>query len=351
MKHILLVLIMPWIFISCHSNKYNKPAPDIEPAKKEIYGNTQGTTYTVIINDELSITKKEIDSILSEFDMELSTYVDSSFISMFNSLTSGKLEYQSENRYFKQCLFYSKEVYDLSNGSFDPSVLPLVDAWNFFKEDHQAIPDSATIDSLRALIGFENGVHFSYRPSEFDYISKTTPGFRLDFNAIAQGYAVDVVYDFIRSKGGNSFYVEIGGEIRVRGKKNDGTSWVVAVEEPNETKEREAITYIELDEKALATSGNYRKFYEKNGVKYAHTINPKTGYPVQHSLLSATVVAENCAYADAFATMFMVIGVDESMEFVKKHPELNLAVYFIFNNQKNRLEVAYNKTFESLIKK
>ena len=337
--------------VSCQSNKYNKPAPELQKAKKEIYGNTQGTTYTIILNEDLNVSKEEIDSILHSFDLELSTYVDSSFISKFNALPNGRLEYRSSNHYFENCLKQALEVYVLSKGSFDPSVMPLVDAWSFFKKDHETIPDSATIDSLRSLVGFVNGNHYTYNTEEFAYLTKLTPGFRLDFNAIAQGYAVDVIYEFLKSKGGTSFYVEIGGEVRVCGHKLDETPWLLAVEEPNQTEEREAITYIELNEMSLATSGNYRKFYEKNGMKYSHTIDPHTGYPVQHTLLSATVIAENCAYADAFATMFMVMGVDKSMEFVKAHPDLNLAVYFIFNNEDNRMEVAYNKTFEKLIKK
>lgn len=321
----------------------------MEPAKKEIYGNTQGTTYAIILNDEIDVSKKEIDSILRDFDLELSTYIDSSFISKFNLLSTGKIEYTSNNLYFKNCLLLAQQVYEQSKGGFDPSVMPLVDAWSFFKKDHQSIPDSAKVDSLRSLVGLANSRHFFYDPENFSYLNKITPGFRLDFNAIAQGYSVDVLYNYLKAKGGKSFYIEVGGEIRVCGTKSNGNPWVVAVEEPNETKEREALIQIQLNEQALATSGNYRKFYEKNGIKYAHTINPLTGYPVQHSLLSATVITENCALADAYATMFMVFGVDKSMDFVKQHPELNLAVYFVFNNEKGRMEVAYNKTFEKLI--
>ncbi len=350
MKNYFLICILLALF-SCQSNKYNKPAPELQKAKIELYGNTQGTTYTLIINDEIDVDKKEIDSILHEFDMELSTYEDSSFISKFNDLVNGQLNYESDNRFFENCLFKSNQVFKISNGYFDPSILPLVDAWSFFKKDHNNIPDSITIDSLRSLLSLENGHHFSYSKENLKSLNKITPGFRLDFNAIAQGYAVDIIYDYLISKGGKSFYVEIGGEVRVAGEKLDGNPWVIAIEEPNETEEREEMSYIKLEGRSLATSGNYRKFYEKNGVKYSHTINPKTGYPVQHSMLSATVVTEECAFADAYATLFMVLGVDKSMEFVKAHPELNLAVYFIFDNQDGRMEVAYNKTFESLLMK
>lgn len=345
----LLIICFTLSLFSCQSNKFNKPTPEVKKAKRELYGNTQGTTYSIIINDEIDVSKKEIDSILNEFDQELSTYLDSSFISKFNVLSSGKIEYVSENHFFENCLKMSAEVFKTSKGKFDPSIMPLVDAWSFFRKDHKTIPDSSLVDSLRSLLGLTNGKHFTYNSDEFQYLNKITPGFRLDFNAIAQGYSVDVIYDYLKEKGANSFYVEIGGELRVEGEKIDGNPWVIAIEEPNEDERREMMTYLKLDGKALATSGNYRKFYEKNGIKYSHTIDPYSGYPVKHSLLSATVVTEECSMADAYATMFMVLGVDKSMEFVKEHPELNLAVYFIFDNENGRMEVAYNKSFEELL--
>jgi thiamine biosynthesis lipoprotein len=350
MKFSISLFLLVFIFNSCSTEIKTESVIKAKQAKVEIFGNTQGTTYSIIINDEIEVSKKEIDSLLHSFDMELSTYEDSSFVSKFNQLQHGELVYYSQNKFFANCLNLSDSVYSLSNGLFDPSIMPLVDSWSFFKKNHNSIPDSITIDSLKSLVSFENGKHFMYSNSDLSSINKVTPGFKLDFNAIAQGYSVDVLYDYLINKGANSFYVEIGGELRVYGNKSSGDPWTIGIDKPNTNDgEREVLGYVNVNDRALATSGNYRKFYVKDGVKYSHTINPKTGYPVQHSLLSATVVADNCALADAFATQFMVMGIEKSMQFVKDHPELNLAVYFIFNNNKGRMELAYNQTFGDLL--
>ena len=350
MKYLLGSLLLSLLLISCSGKSIKQKNTQIRKAKLEVYGNTQGTTYSIICNDEIELTKDEVDSLFKVFDQELSTYEDSSFISAFNRLHNGKISYESNSDYFRNCLLMAQKVYEGSDGLFDPSIMPLVDAWSFFKKDHNSIPDSSEVDSLRAFVSFEKENHYDYNFEE-NFLYKTTPGFRLDFNAIAQGYAVDVLHDYMKSKGAENFYIEIGGEVRVSGHKNDGAPWVIGIDKPEESGKREMISRINLVDKSVATSGNYRKFYEKNGVKYSHTINPKTGYPVQHSLLSATVVAENCALADAYATQFMVMGVDESMNFVKSHPELNLAVYFIFQNKKGRMEVAFNQSFDKLMLK
>lgn len=351
MKHLLFLTLLTFLLFSCSGNQAKLKENKLRKAKIEIYGNTQGTTYSIICNEEIELNKKDVDSVLKSFDMELSTYEDSSFISKFNRLSNGAIEYQSNLEYFKNCVLLAEKAYQLSDGKFDPSVLPLVDAWSFFKKDHKKIPDSLTVDSLRSLVSFQKGKHFDY-DFESGKVFKTTPGFRLDFNAIAQGYAVDVIHDLLKSKGAENFYVEIGGEVKVSGHKNDGSPWVIGIDSPEEeADQRTLIDKINLSDLSVATSGNYRKYYEMEGMKYSHTINPKTGYPVQHNLLSATVVTDNCAMADAFATQFMVMGVDESMKFVKAHPELNLAVYFIFQNTKGRMEVAFNKDFEKLLQK
>ena len=164
--------------------------------------------------------------------------------------------------------------------------------------------------------------------------------------------AVDVLAELIESKGGENYFVEIGGELKVKGKNKDGVFWRIGIDKPIEHSDqnnRELQEIIEVNNKSVATSGSYRKFYIKNGEKYSHTLDPKTGYPVKHNLLSATVVADDCALADALATTFMVLGLDDSKEFLKTHDSLNVDAYLIFTNDKDRLETFYTKGFARMI--
>jgi thiamine biosynthesis lipoprotein len=174
---------------------------------------------------------------------------------------------------------------------------------------------------------------------ENNKVIKQHPALQLDFNAIAQGYSVDVLADFLEKKGIENYMIEIGGELRCKGKNSKGNYWNIGIDKPIENlQKREMQTIVPLKNKAMATSGNYRKFYEKDGVKYSHTIDPKTGWPVKHQLLSATVIADDAMTADAFATVFMVMGKDKAIEFLEIHKNLNLQVYLIFQN-KDKLEV------------
>jgi thiamine biosynthesis lipoprotein len=183
-------------------------------------------------------------------------------------------------------------------------------------------------------------------------IIKNTPKAKLDFNAIAQGIAVDVLAELIESKGGKNYFVEIGGEIRVNGRNKDGNYWNIGIDKPLENStanDRVIYEIVSLENKSIATSGSYRKFYEEDGLKYSHTLDPKTGYPVTHNLLSASVIADNCGLADALATAIMVMGPDKGMDFVNAHPELNIEVYLIFNNSKDRLETYYTEGFKEMV--
>jgi len=251
----------------------------------------------------------------------------------------------------------SQEVYATTNGAFDPTVYPLVDGWGFMK-DIENVPDSSVVDSLRALVGFENGYHFKYVKSvnangePTTSIIKNTPGAQLDFNAIAQGLSVDVLAEELEKRGAKNYFVEIGGEIRVSGLNADGNEWSIGIDKPieNSTAEtRELQEIVKITNKSIATSGSYRKFYKKNGIKYSHTLNPKTGYPVTHSLLSTTVVTKSCAMADAMATAFMVMGPQKAIAFIESHPELNLEVYLIYINDKDQFETYYTPAFGEMI--
>lgn len=308
------------------------------PTSLEIHGETQGTTYTVIINDaDVEVKKAEIDSIFHAFDLVLSTYMEESVISRFNNSENG-YQFMDEHHFFEQCYTTSQTVYNQSEGYFDPSVYPLVEGWGFMGGEQKPL-DSAQVSELMQYISFEPGKHhrLTHKGNALS-IEKFRPEFKLDFNAIAQGYSVDVVSEFLRKKGCKNYYVEVGGEIVVRGKNAEGERWKIGVDTPIENATtRELENVIHISDKGIATSGNYRNFYTYKGKSFGHTLNPKTGFPVQHSLLSATVVADNAALADAYATLFMVLGVDDALAFIETHPETPIEAYLLYADEKGEI--------------
>lgn len=295
--------------------------------KMVVEGFAQGTTYniTYITTDGIN-HQRAIDSMLIEIDNSLSTYQKKSLISKFNQADSvGEID-----QLFTDVYTISKQVYEATNGAFDPTVAPIVNAWGFgFDNLHST--DSSVIDSLLNFVDYKK---ISLNKQN---ISKVEKGVMLDFNAVAQGYSVDVLGDLLEKRGIENYLVEVGGELKAKGVNMNDTLWRIGIDRPlPDLKEREIEAIVNLDNKALATSGNYRKFYEKDGTKYSHTINPKTGYPVQHSLLSATVVVDGCGYADAYATAFMVMGLAKSKEFLVKHKEIDALL--IYSNENGDLQ-------------
>jgi thiamine biosynthesis lipoprotein len=293
-------------------------------------GPTEGTSYHITYRSFDSVDyQEEIDSLLRQFDLSLSTYEPSSIISRINRDEPDV----DLNEYFIKCFKASEQVFRESGGAFDITVAPVVNAWGFgFTE--KANPDSAMIDSLLRYVGME---HIRI---ENGRIVKDFPGIMLDVNAIAQGYAVDVVSEFLDRKGLTDYLVEIGGEVRAKGINSHGVYWRVGIDKPIEGLQLPGIqleAVVSLRNRSLATSGNYRRFYIKDGVKYSHTIDPFTGYPVTHNLLSATVVADDCIMADAYATAFMVIGVEKTKEMLKDRKDLE--VYLIYTNDKGKYSV------------
>ncbi len=298
-----------------------------------ISGETQGTTYRIIVSDEeVRFSKADIDRVLKAFDHSLSTYIETSVITAINQCVDS-LHIEDESGYFQRCFEKSKEIFALSNGSFDPTVFPLIEAYGFFN-NMETPPAPDKIDSILRFVSFAEGelfrIHFENKSVA---ILKKDPRVRFDFNAIAQGLSVDVLVEFLEKKGQTDFYVEIGGELRVRGKNPDGKAWSIAIDTPSEENrpgnERQIDNVMYISDKAVATSGNYRKFYTVDGKKYSHTIDPSNGRPVTHNLLSATVVADDAATADAFATVFMVWGTEKTKAFIVEHPKLNLDIYLI----------------------
>lgn len=303
-----------------------------------VSGKTMGTTYRVVyLNSEGLDFKNSIDSILTRFNQSLSTYIPDSELSRLN--TGDSLAF--ELPYLLPVLQKSREIYELTGGAFDPTVGPLVNAWGFGPTGPQA-HDSVDIKKLLPLVGFDK-IQFSDTA-----VWKTQPGVYLDFSAIAKGYAVDVIASFLKDRGIDNMLVEIGGELVARGVNDKGEIWKVGINRPDANDfTNEIFSIVALDNKALATSGNYRNFYEMDSIRYSHTIDPATGYPVQHSLLSATVVAPDCMTADAYATAMMVMGLEKSLALLDQVKELEAVL--IYNNESASLETYISESLKPFV--
>ena len=305
----------------------------------KIAGTAQGTTYHITYRSSTQIDyKTELDSILREVDSSLSTYLPASIISRINN-NDGNV---AVDKYFTDVFEESLRISAITAGLFDVTVAPLINAYGFgFTK--KGLIDSASIDSLLQFVGYE------MVKIENGSVIKTKPQVMLDFNAIAQGYTVDVLAAFLETKKIENYLVELGGEVKAKGTKNNKEFWKIGIDKPTENPEdRPLQAIVKLRDKALATSGNYRKFYVENGKKYAHIIDPRTGYAVKHNLLSATVIADNCMTADAYATSFMVMGLEKSRQFLSTHGELKLEVYFIFD-ENGKWKTFNSATLDDLI--
>ena len=294
------------------------------PVIGRIEGFTQGTTYNIIYVDTTiirpGVVSDDITGLLHSIDMSMSLYVDSSVISRIN-----RNEDVTPDKYFIDVFNRSKEISSISSGAFDVTVGPLVEAWGFGPDEHRNF-DKSKLDSLLNLVGYGK---VDIRNGK---VIKLNPGITIDFNAIAQGYSVDVVCDYFDKAGINNYLVEIGGEVRVKGRK-EGKSWRIGIDRPfdnNLIPGADLQSVVSLEDKALATSGNYRKFYIENGVKYSHTIDPRTGYPSKNQLLSATIIADDCATADGLATACMVMGLEKAEDFINNLP--GVEAYFIYSD-------------------
>lgn len=292
----------------------------------ESTGPAQGTSYHFSWWGETadSISQQGIDSILKHVNESLSTYQNPSIINNFNE---GDL-IQTDDPYFIFMVRRSRELSKITDGSFDPTVMPIVKAWGF-GPDNALIPKVDNLDSLLTFVGMKQIQEQPETDARITF-SKNQPGVQLDFNAIAQGYTVDLLAEYFEKKGINNYLIELGGEAFAKGENAKGDAWTLGIEKPVDLVGiSELAALVDISGVAIATSGNYRKFYEKDGVRYSHTIDPATGRPVTHSLLSVTVIAADCATADAMATAFMVMGVEKAQEFMEEHPDMKLGAYFI----------------------
>ena len=345
MKQYLFIILAITIY-SCSSNKEDSGESKKEKESKISYlaikGETQGTFYNITYKDTLNRNLKEsIDSILLDFDNSLSTYNSASLITEFNSYKEVQLD-----SFFYNVHLLSKEIYQKTDGSFNPSLFSLVSAWGFGLQDAENVTQEL-IDSLLPNCNYDS-VYLKKKetvfPDQINWQLTTNKNTEIEYNAIAQGYSVDVIGQYLKKLGINNYMIEIGGEVLCNGISPKGNLWKIGIDKPIKTEtldQRELQTIITVNNEAVATSGNYRKFYEKDGVKYSHTINPKTGRPVEHSLLSVTVITDGCGKADAYATAFMVMGVKGTKSFLMENKDLNIEVYLIYD------ENGVNKTYSS----
>ena len=297
MRRLLFIACSLLLLVSCAQKEYRQNSNFVF-----------GTIYNITYQSDKDL-QQEIEAELMKVDGEFSMFNPQSTVARINSGDSTVERSEMFNEIYQLAQTVSKET----DGAFDITVAPLVNAWGFgFK--HEQLPTPEQVDSLLQLRN------------------------QMDFSAIAKGYGCDVVARLLESHGIHNYMVEIGGEVVVSGKNAKGDDWHIGITKPRDDSlsvEGEMQTVLSITDHAMATSGNYRNFYYQGGRKYAHTIDPRTGYPVQHSLLSATVLAEHCATADAYATSFMVLGVEGAKAVLARHPEL--MAYLIYTDEKGQL--------------
>ena len=328
------------VFVGCREEK-------IHIQDFHYNGLTMGTTYNIKFSSNSEFPQKKIDSILIAFNDELSTYIDASFISMINDGGEKSALFNTEeHRDFVKIFERAKQMFDLSNGFFDPTVKPLVDYWGFGEKKEKAVYDRNRIDQLMEATGFDK-IEI-YREGNQFYVQKENAEVSLDFSAIAKGYGVDLIGQELEHAGIENYMVEIGGETKTKGLNSKKKKWLLGVYKPVPgVKKSELIAYIEPDDKALATSGNYRNFYMLDGMMYSHTINPKTGESSPSDLLAVTVLADDCMTADAMATSCMVMGLEKAKQHIASVEQVEACFFF---QEKDSIKYSYSKRFKEYIK-
>ena len=356
-KHIIILSLL-FLLVSCAK----------QPQKTVLQGLAQGSYYAITYYDtEGRNFQTEVDSIFHAVDMSVNLWVDSSVICKVNRNEDVILD-----NIFIDNFNIAQKAAELSGGYFDPTIGPLVEAWGFSAENGERNPEGLTdrmggktengtpkgsptewevkrrtengerIDSLVGLVDYRNVW------IEDGKVVKANPAMKLDFNAIAQGYTSDMIGAFLESQGVTSYIVDVGGEIMARGCKPDGKPWVVGIEKPAADWDSERVIQqrVELTDKGIVTSGSYRKYVERDGKRYSHSIDPTTGYPVDHQLLSATVIAETSVWADALASICMVMGMERSLEIINSLD--GVEAYYIFVNDRGELDTYATNGFHLL---
>ena len=325
MKRIIGIIIAILVLSSCTR----------QPQKMVLQGLAQGSYYAVTYYDEQGRNfQQEIDSIFHAVDLSVNLWVDSSVICKVNRNEEVVLD-----QIFIDNFNIAQEAARLSDGYFDPTISPLVSAWGFSAKNGDSITPQL-VDSLRRLV--------DYRKVRIEdgRLIKEDPAMKLDFNAVAQGYTSDLIAGFLESHGVKNYLVDTGGEIMARGGKADGSPWIVGIEKPAEQRDSEQVvqTRLALRDRGLVTSGSTRKYVERDGKRYSHCIDPTTGWPVDHQVLSVTVLAENATWADALASICMVMGMEKSLPIIESMD--GVEAYYIFLNNDNELETLATNGFE-----
>ena len=296
-----------------------------------------GTMYKITYQSKENL-KTEIEAELQKVDRSLSPFNKQSVITHINNNADMRTD-----SLFAYVFRLAKQISEETHGAFDITVAPLVNAWGFGFKNADNV-DSLTIDSLRQFVGFEK------IRLEDGKVIKSDPRTMLDCSAIAKGFGVDCVARLLDRKGVRNYMIDIGGELVMKGENSKMQPWRIGINKPIDDSlavNQELQTILQISDAGLATSGNYRNFYYKDGKKYAHTIDPRTGYPIQHNILSATVVAQDCATADAYATSFMVLGLDSAKAICDAHPELD--AYFIYTKEDGKTDVYYTEGMKRYI--
>lgn len=303
----------------------------------EISGLAQGTTYNIAyFNSKVTIEKEEIEFLLKEIDSSLSLYQPTSLISQFNASEKGV----QIDKHFKRVFLSAKRAYFKSNKLFDPTVAPLVELWGFGKSKHgTTIVSSDEIKMAQLKMGFEE-IRMQY-----PYLSKSRSQIQLDFNGIAQGYTVDVICKYLNQKGIKSYIVELGGEVRVKGKKPDGSNYKVGIEAPEKYKFNSHV--VSINKGAITGSGIYIQGRMYQGHWISHIINPQTGYPVQSTVLSATVYAKHAIWADAYDQVFLAMHPNEALQFAQRKLKIGLLIYYL--DQQGDIQAIYNRRFQKIL--
>lgn len=326
MKKTAFILIMMAIISSCNV-----------PERKQHTGVTQGSYYSVIYYDERDFGS-DIDSILKEVESSVSLWQENSIIRKVNENKDVVVD-----KIFIDNFNMSVKAAEFSDGLFDATVAPLVSAWGFHYKKEIELTDKM-IDSILELV--------DYRKIRIEdgRVIKDNENMSLDFNAIAQGYTADIIGEYLHDKGIESYLVDVGGEIIARGTKPGGELWKVGIEKPAADKEAERVIQltIGLEDRAVVTSGSYRKYIEKDHIRYSHSIDTKTGKPVEHNLLSVSIIADNAAWADCLASICMFAGMEKALELIKDE---DIEAFFIYVDEDNNLQTYQTEGFEKMIVK
>jgi len=313
------IILLISVFVVYQYRKANTSTQAIEPL--HIEGTTMGTTYNITyFDDHHRDFKTSVDSLLRLVNQSINTYDPTSEVSRFNKGSRGVT---IQLPYLMPPVRKAIEVFTASNGAFDPTVMPLVNAWGF-GPGKQLNPDSARIDSILTFVGL-NKVSITN-----DSIMKSEARVQLDFGGIGQGYGADVITEFLQTKGISNMLVELGGEGMAIGRNlKTNKPWEIGILDPNSTRDHQFFkAYIALTDRSFTTSGNYFNYHEVDGVKYSHTIDPATGYPARRAILSASVFAPDCTTADAWGTAFMVMGHERAIEILKTNTALDALLIY-----------------------